>query len=69
MKLGNEALNPGAQLVHPTPIAKVSLVALAPFCLNATEAIVDLQLQARCHHLPDASKMRQVWLVWKTSAQ
>ena len=38
----NETLNPGTQLMHPTPFAKVSEVILAPVNLNATEAFADL---------------------------
>ncbi len=44
MKNGNEALNPGTQLVHPAPIAKVTEVLLAPGHLRTAEALVDLIL-------------------------
>ncbi len=40
--IGNEALNPGAQLMHPAPIAKVTEVLLAPGHLRTAEALVDL---------------------------
>ena len=42
MNIGNEALNPGAQLVHPAPIANVTEVLLAPGHLRTAEALVDL---------------------------
>ena len=42
MKLGNEALNPGAQLVHTAPIANVTEVLLAPGHLSTAEALIDL---------------------------
>ena len=42
MNIGNEALNPGAQLVHPASFAKVAKVILAPGHLHTAEALVYL---------------------------
>jgi len=42
INIGNEALNPGAQLMHPAPIANVTEVLLAPGHLRTAEALVDL---------------------------
>ena len=42
MDIGNEALNPGAQFMHPAPIAEVTEVLLAPGHLSTAEALVDL---------------------------
>jgi hypothetical protein len=42
LKIGNEALNPSAQLMHSTPLAKVAKVILAPGYLHTAEALVDL---------------------------
>jgi hypothetical protein len=42
MDIGNEALNPGAQLMHPASIAKVTEVLLAPGHLSTAKALVDL---------------------------
>ena len=41
-KIGNHPLNLGAQHVHPTYLAKVFEVILAPVKLTAAEALVDL---------------------------
>ena len=41
-EIGNEALNPGAQLVHLIYLAKVFEVILVPVKLFAAEALVDL---------------------------
>ena len=41
-EIGNEALNPGAQLVHQTYLAKVFEVILVPVKLVAAEALVCL---------------------------
>ena len=41
-EIGNEALNPGAQLVHSTYLAKVFEVILVPVKLIAAEALVGL---------------------------
>jgi hypothetical protein len=42
MNIGNQALNPSAQLMHPALIAKVTEVLLAPSHLSTAEALVDL---------------------------
>jgi hypothetical protein len=40
LNIGNEALNPGAQLVHSAPLAKVAKVILSPGHLHTAEALV-----------------------------
>jgi hypothetical protein len=42
LKLRNEALNPGTQLVHPTSLANMTDILLAPGHLRAAEAVVAL---------------------------
>ena len=37
LKIGNETLNPAAQLVHPTNLVKVALI--NPFCLYMKAAV------------------------------
>ena len=42
LEVRNESLNPGTQLVHPTSLAKMAKVILAPGHLRIAEAVVDL---------------------------